>query len=121
MFEHRREPLLTRHQFAWRLAKSALAAVGIVAGSLAGGAVGYRVFERMGWVDALYNAAMILTGMGPAATLHSPQAKLFATAYALYSSVVLLGVVALLLGPIAHRVLHRFHLGDDETAGGRVG
>jgi hypothetical protein len=117
MLEHRDEPLLTKAQFARRFGKCVAATIGLVAFSLALGAVGYHDLEGMDWVDSVFNAAMILTGMGPAATLHSTSAKLFATGYALYSACVLLTVLALLLGPLAHRILHKFHLELDEDGG----
>ena len=63
------------------------------------GAAGYHYFAGLPWIDALLNAAMILTGMGPVDTLKSPAAKLFATFYALYSGVAFLSMTAVLLAP----------------------
>jgi hypothetical protein len=43
--------------------------------------------------------------------------KLFATFYALYSGIAFLSMVAVILGPVVHRLLHKFHLeeeADDE-------
>lgn len=85
-------------------------AAGAVAGSLAVGAAGYHALGGLGWLDALLNAAMILTGMGPVDRMESAAGKLFATAYALFSGVVFLSLVALLLVPLFRRGLHRFHL-----------
>jgi hypothetical protein len=62
------------------------------------------------WVDSLLNAAMILTGMGPVGALTSDASKLFASAYALFSGVVFITAAGILLTPIFHRVLHRFHI-----------
>jgi hypothetical protein len=56
------------------------------------------------------NAAMILTGMGPVNPVQTVAGKLFASFYALFSGVVFITTVAVLLGPVAHRCLHRFHL-----------
>ena len=39
--------------------------------------------------------------------------KLFAGFFALYAGIVFIATAALLLGPVAHRVLHRFHLDKD--------
>ena len=36
--------------------------------------------------------------------------KLFASFYALFSGVAFLTIVAVLLAPVVHRFLHRFHL-----------
>jgi hypothetical protein len=60
---------------------------------------------------------MILGGMGPVKTDLSEAGKLFAGLYALYSGVAFIAVMGLLLAPVVHRVLHRFHW--DDAAGGR--
>ncbi|MBK7949050.1 MAG: hypothetical protein IPK00_09955 [Deltaproteobacteria bacterium] len=57
---------------------------------------------------------MILGGMGPVDLLHSNAAKLFAAGYALFSGIVFIGVAGLILAPLFHRVLHRFHLELEE-------
>jgi hypothetical protein len=48
--------------------------------------------------------------MGPVDTMSTPAAKLFASAYALFSGVVFISATGILLTPVFHRVLHRFHL-----------
>jgi hypothetical protein len=101
---HPRRPFY--HRFLLALALSG----GLVGMSLAFGVLGYRFIAGLNWVDALLNAAMILTGMGPVNTLTSAAAKLFATAYALFSGVVFITATGILLTPIFHRVLHRFHI-----------
>jgi hypothetical protein len=55
---------------------------------------------------------MILTGMGPVGTLTTTAAKLFASAYALFSGVVFITATGILLAPIFHRVLHQFHIDE---------
>lgn len=114
MFEHRSKPLLPIGAFALRVAKCLLGAAILVLVSLGVGAAGYHLAEGMPWLDATLNAAMILTGMGPAAELKTTGGKLFATAYALFSGVIFLTVAALVLAPIAHRLLHHFHLELEE-------
>ena len=81
-----------------------------VAFSLALGAAGYHLLGGLDWLDAVVNAAMILTGMGPVDRMESAAGKLFAAAYALFSGVFFLSLVALLLPPLFRRGLHRFHL-----------
>jgi hypothetical protein len=78
--------------------------------SLGLGILGYHFFADLGWVDSLLNASMILTGMGPVNTLNTDGAKLFASAYALFSGVVFITATGILLSPIFHRVLVRFHI-----------
>jgi hypothetical protein len=64
----------------------------------------------MEWIDAFANASMILSGMGPLTPLQTWGGKLFAGLYALYSGLALIAATSLILAPIVHRGLHRFHL-----------
>jgi len=111
MFERRHEELLPFRHFLVRLA-GFLAASGIfVLLGLSAGVAGYHWICGLTWVDAVLNASMILTGMGPVDELHTTAAKLFASCYALFSGLVFITVTGMVLTPIVHRVLHAFHLG----------
>lgn len=41
--------------------------------------------------------------------------KIFLALYGAYISVVFVAVIGLVMAPILHRVLHAFHLNDDES------
>ena len=110
MFEHHRQPLLSRAQFFRRIAGNALAAFIGIALALAIGVIGYHVTAGLGWIDSLLNASMILGGMGPVDPLPTSTAKLFASFYALFSGLVFIGVAGVLFAPVLHRFLHQFHL-----------
>jgi hypothetical protein len=110
MFEHRLQPLLTPREFIIRQLEYLLVALGIIGGSLVLGILGYHIFEGLPWIDALVNAAMLLGGMGPVNELHTTAGKLFASFYALYSGIIFLVSVGVILAPLYHRFLHRFHL-----------
>ncbi len=112
MYEHRREPLMPRRAFLGRMAKHALGAVALGFGALWVGMAGYHWLEGLSWLDAYLNAAMILGGMGPVAELHTSAGKLFAGSYALFAGVVFLVGAGVVLAPIVHRALHRFHVDD---------
>lgn len=105
-----RKKLPPRRVFALHLLRNLAYVSVLIALSLAFGAAGYHAFEGLPWLDATLNAAMILTGMGPVNPLTTPSAKVFGIAYALFSGVAFLTMVAMLLAPAAHRLLHRFHL-----------
>jgi hypothetical protein len=111
-YEHKSQRLAPREVFVSRVMRSLLLSALLTLGSLALGAIGYHVLADLGWVDALENAAMILTGMGPVSPLAGDSAKLFATGYALFSGLVYVTSSAILLAPIAHRFLHRLHAED---------
>jgi len=110
MFEHRSHPLLTPRQFAFRQFKFLGAAMVFVGVSLAIGVFGYMHYGKLAFVDAFLNASMILGGMGPVDALPNASAKLFASLYALYSGIALLGTIAVILTPLMHRLLHVLHL-----------
>jgi len=115
MYEPRHAPLLTRAQFVRRLARHFGLGLAVIAGSLAIGMLGYRYFEGMAWIDAYLNAAMLLGGMGPVdPQLTTEAGKLFAGLYALYAGMVVLVVAGVVLAPVFHRFIHRFHLEEEE-------
>ncbi len=109
-FERRYEPLLPRRFFLSRVTRWSAVAAAVIAGSLALGVCGYHFLERLRWIDALLNASMILGGIGPVDPVRTTGGKLFASFYALFSGLVIIGVAGLLLAPIGHRFLHKFHI-----------
>jgi sterol desaturase/sphingolipid hydroxylase (fatty acid hydroxylase superfamily) len=111
-FERRKQPLASRAVFSTRLARNGLWAFGVTVLSLAVGMAGYMFFEQMNAVDAFANAAMILSGMGPLLPLFTTGGKIFAGAYAIVSGLLLFAVAGLILAPVYHRILHRFHVED---------
>jgi hypothetical protein len=92
-----------------RLLRHSAAALGLLAGSLGIGMIGYVAFEHLSWIDAFLNASMLLGGMGPVNPPQTVAGKLFAGLYALYAGLVFIVTAAVLFAPILHRVLHRFH------------
>ena len=109
MYESRKQPLLSRAQFLQRFWGHVAAAAALLAFSLLIGMAGYGYFENLPWRDAFLNAAMLLGGMGPIDAPKSDGGKLFAGLYALYSGLVFLVAVSVVLAPVLHRVLHKFH------------
>ncbi len=114
MYERHHHPLLSRAAFAWRLVGHGAVALILLSLSLAIGISGYEHYEALLWRDAFLNSAMLLGGMGPVNAPVTPGGKVFAGIYALYAGLVFLVVAGLLLAPVVHRILHRFHL--DEAA-----
>jgi len=109
-FEPRHHKVISRAAFAKRM----LLAIGLwgalTFGGLVIGMVGYSVTEGMGLADSFVNAAMILSGMGPVDTLHTTAGKVFAGFYAILSGLIIVIGAGFVLAPIAHRMLHRFHV-----------
>ena len=121
MYEPRHLPPISTGRFALRMALHLGAALTLVAISLLCGMFGYVRLEHMPWLDAFLNAAMLLGGMGPVKTegLSDP-GKLFAGIYALYSGVLFIAVMALMIAPVVHRVLHRFHWPEEPDRDGQA-
>lgn len=113
-FEHRDQPVLPQQQFLLRLANSGLIVVVVICASLFIGMLGYRTLEGLSWIDAFLNAAMLLGGMGPVDAPVSFGGKLFAGLYSLYCGLIVIFVAGIILAPVAHRFLHRFHMDDQQ-------
>ena len=114
MYERIGEKLIPWPRFARRMALSFAVTLGIVFTALFAGMAGYHTIAHLPWIDSLLNASMILTGMGPVDPMKDTASKLFASAYALFSGVVFLSAVGIVLSPILHRIIHAFHMDEDE-------
>ena len=64
---------------------------------------------------------MILSGMGPLAPLQTSAGKLFAGCYALFSGLAFITIIGVVLAPIVHRGLHKFHTEGDRPGRKRTG
>lgn len=113
MYEHLKQRPLPRAQFVARALAHFGIGLGAIAVALAVGVAGYHSFAGLKWVDALLNASMILGGMGPVDALHTNAAKIFASFYALFSGLVFIAVLAVLLAPFLHRLMHRMHMEEE--------
>ena len=114
LFEAKRVPPLPVRAFLFRMLGHFGVSVALMAGSLLLGVVGYRHLEGLSWTDAFLNASMLLGGMGPVNTPVTEGGKLFAGFYALYSGLLFLVVAGVILAPLVHRILHRFHWDQQE-------
>lgn len=108
-YESRQQAPLTHPRFLRRLLVHVAMAGGILVASLGGGILGYAYFEGLSPLDGFLNAAMLLGGMGPVNVPVTAGDKLFAGLYALYAGLVFIVTAALIVTPIAHRILHKFH------------
>ncbi len=111
-YERVGDKIAPAHIFLARVVRNAVLVAILIALSLGVGMWGYHSYEHMAWIDAFANAAMILSGMGPLGTLQTPDGKLFAGIYALYSGLFLIVAASILLSPVLHRFLHQLHLDD---------
>ena len=91
------------------------AAAALVVVSLAAESAGYEHFEGMAWLSRLpQHGDRSAGGIGPVDAPHTDGGKVFAGLYALYSGIVFIATATLLLAPVVHRVMHKFHWKRDQ-------
>jgi hypothetical protein len=113
MYESRTEAVISSRQFRFRLMRHGLAACLLLIASILFGVLGHLYFEpHIPLHDAIFNATLLLGGVGPVILPESIGGKLFFAAYGLYVGLVFVASIGLILAPIAHRLLHRFHFDD---------
>ena len=115
MYESRAEAPLPLGRFVLRMLAHGGGVGVLVAVSLAIGMAGYHAFERLSWLDAFLNAAMLLGGMGPVDNPATSAGKLFAGLYALYCGLVVIVATGTFLVPVLHRAIHLFHWRRDHA------
>lgn len=115
LFERRHEQLAPVSVFVKRLIGSLAIALGLIAVVLMIGLAGYHCIAGFNWIDSLLEASMLLGGMGPVNQLPNDAAKIFASAYALFSGLIFIAVMGLVLSPVVHRILHKFHVDEKDV------
>lgn len=112
MYEHRKQKLASMSTFYQRVLKNILMAVAVMFVCIIIGIVGYHYTAGIAWLDAVHNASMILSGMGPVVEIKTVAGKWFSSFYALFSGVVFITNIGIILAPVMHRMFHRLHLED---------
>jgi hypothetical protein len=77
------------------------------------GVIGYHYLAPAEWIDALHNASMILSGMGPVIEIKTISGKLFSSFYALFSGIVFVTNIGIILAPAIHRLYHALHIEEN--------
>ena len=107
-------PELPPWHLAGHMVSRGVALIPLGVGTLLLGMAIYHWVEGLAWPDSFLNAAMLLGGMGPVDPLRTTAGKWLAGIYALLDGVVLLVLAGVMLAPVIHHVLHRFHLETDD-------
>lgn len=110
MFERRSENILPRRAFARRLLGAFLITLAIVIGSVLLGTCGFRWFVGCGWDEAFHHTCLILGDHDGEIRADTSAGRLFSGFFVLYARLVFVTLVAILLAPLLHRILHRLHL-----------
>jgi hypothetical protein len=114
-FERHHDQLASPSVFVKRIIGSLAIAFALIATALSVGIVGYHFIAGFNFVDSFLEASMILGGMGPVRELPNDTAKMFASIYALFSGVIFIALMGIILAPMAHRVLHKFHVDEKDV------
>ena len=113
MYENKRDPLASKNKFVRRVVKNLTVAVCLLLISLLIGVLGYHYTADIEWLDALHNASMILSGMGPVVEIKTINGKWFSSIYAIFCGVAFITNISIVLAPLAHRFFHILHLEED--------
>lgn len=114
MINKKTRNILPPRAFAKRVLKYSVFSISLLVFSLGIGVLGYHYIGNLNWMDSIYNASMILTGMGPVNDMLTDSSKLFASVYAIFSGVVFLSTVAIFFSPFAHRLMHMLKIDEIE-------
>jgi hypothetical protein len=112
MYEHKSQPLAPLGTFYKRLFRNLSIAIIILAICLLIGILGYHYIANIVWIDAVHNASMILSGMGPVAEVKNFWGKIFSSIYALFSGVAFITNIGFIIAPAAHRFFHKLHVDE---------
>lgn len=113
MYESKDQPLLPTHHFIKRVSWHVIYALILVALTVLAGVIGHLWLEPVAWHDAMLNAALIVGGIGPFILPATIAGKLFFALYSIVVGLVFAATLGLILAPLAHRIIHKFHLEDD--------
>src|SRR6266576_3815835 len=114
-FERRNDKLAPVSIYVQRIIGSLALAVVLMLIALTVGIVGYHFIAGFNFVDSLLEASMILGGMGPVRELPNDASKTFASIYAMFSGVIFIALMGIILAPVAHRVMHKFHIDENDV------
>ena len=116
MYENKRQPLASPRIFYRRILRNFLIASLVLFICLWIGILGYHYTARIPWLDALHNAAMILSGMGPVfedPVLIPNAGKWFSSFYALFSGIIFITNIGFIMAPAIHRLFHKLHMEEN--------
>ncbi|MGF7537246.1 two pore domain potassium channel family protein [Providencia rettgeri] len=114
MFESKNMPLISFSAFLKRMLLHFSYAFALIIITLLIGIVGHIAFDSsINWYDAIFNSAFIANGIGPYIVPQSISGKIFFVFYGIFTSLVFMTTLGLIFAPIAHRMLHKFHLDDE--------
>lgn len=113
MYESKDEPILSTRHFIHRMSWHLLGALCLILLTVLAGMAGHLWLEPVVWHDAMLNAAFIVGGVGPFILPATVAGKLFLSLYSIAVGLIFAASLGVILAPLAHRIIHKFHLDDD--------
>jgi len=113
MYENKNKPLASSRAFRKRMLFHLLMAFILVVVTLLIGIAGHVYFDDMKPASALVASITLTSGLGLSILPESTSGQLFASLYGIFSGYIYLATSSIMLAPVLHRILHKFHL--DET------
>lgn len=114
MYESKDAPLASRRRFAKRVIHHTAAATALVAAFGLLGVLGQILLEETLTVhDALLNTALLLGGIGTHSMPPGTPGKLFIAGYGFLTGILFAASLGIIMAPVVHRLVHKFHLDSD--------
>ncbi|UTW12788.1 hypothetical protein [Marinobacterium rhizophilum] len=104
--------MITTKAFRRRMAFHLFAALALVVISLGAGVAGHMYFENMPPVTALVASITLTSGLGLSIIPQTTSGQLFVSLYGIFSGYVYIATSTIVIAPMLHRLLHRFHLDE---------
>ncbi|HLR78858.1 MAG TPA: two pore domain potassium channel family protein [Burkholderiaceae bacterium] len=114
MYESKSDAVLPTRDFLLRMARHLGIALAIVLVAILVGMAGHAAFEPVNWHDAVLNVSLMLAGIGPAILPQTIAGKVFFAFYNILVSLVFVALIGVVMAPVVHRVIHKFHLDEDD-------
>lgn len=114
MYESKNESLLPIRSFIARQLKHLLYALGIIIVIMLIGVIGNIWFESINLHDAILNISLMVAGIGPFILPTTVGGKLFFSLYGIFVGLVFMATMGVVLAPLAHRLIHKFHLDQED-------
>lgn len=114
MYESKEAPLATRRRFLTRMCSHAMAASLLILVFFLLGFLGQVVLANdLSVHDAFLNTALLLGGIGAHIMPQGTPGKLFIAIYGFVTGLLFVATIGIIVAPLLHRFLHKFHLDAD--------
>lgn len=114
MYESKEAPLATPRRFIRRMCSHVVAAALLILTFFLMGFLGQIVLaDDISIHDAFLNTALLLGGIGTHSMPQGTPGKLFIAIYGFVTGLLFVASIGIIMAPLFHRFLHRFHLDAD--------